>query len=397
MTTPKPAVRPFLDHNTSTERDFQTPPTGPSEDSSIDEQPPTARSNNIPTTQPTRTRSIPPIRSLSTRAAPRLPSIASLQSTQDQAQSLGSPPLNSKASYTIRASFAKLELLLHEATRLAENAIWHEQENRVEEGPAPQAKSVEPNHHKSDLVRLEETAAPKTLSRRPPALSSFNTARPSIKSVTSLPTVKAALAEPTLTLPSNTTEDFEWAPPRPVCADHEARQDDILKHLQDATCTESKQGLSGTFEAEQRIEETPKTPPQSPALQGKDTAQPLPVHSVVTVHSAEPPAISTKKQLRESPTDAVQESSNVEGHELPAFQFTVQDVDEHDKIDFTQQHKPQRVLTSLTASIPRGALNQSTRTLDPLAGGGLKRTRTSRQSSEVLGMILPQPTARLDS
>ncbi|KAK5096460.1 hypothetical protein LTR70_001633 [Exophiala xenobiotica] len=395
MTTPKPAVRPSSVHNTSTERDFQTPPSGPSEDSSIDEQPPKARSNNIPTTQPTRTRSIPPIRSLSTRAAPRLPSIASLQSTQDRAQSLGTPPLNSKASYTIRASIAKLELLLYEATRLAENAIWHEQENRIEEEAAPLVKSVEPNHHKSDLVRLEETA-PKTLSRRPPALSSFNTARPSIKSVTSLPTVKAALAEPTLTLPSKTTENFEWAPPRPVCADHEARQDDILKHLQDVTCTESKQGLSETFEAEPNIEGRPETPPQSSALQGKDTAQLLTVHSAVTVHSAEPPAISTKKRLREPPTDAIQESSNSEGHELPAFQFTVQDVDEHDKIDFIQQHKPQRVLTSLSASIPREALNQSTMTLDPLAGGGLKRTRTGRQSSEVLGMIPPQPTARLD-
>lgn len=390
MTTPKPAVRPSTDHSTSTERGFQAPPSWPSEDSSIDEQPPKARSNNILTTQRTRTRSVAPIRSLSTRAAPRLPSIASLQSTQDQTQSLRTPPLNSKASYTIRASIAKLELLLHEATRLAENAIWHEQENRIEEEPAPQAKSVEPNHYKSDLVRLKETA-PTTLSRRSPALNSFNTARPSIKSVTSSPTVKAALAEPILTLPSSkSTEDVEWTPSRPVWVDHETRQDDILEHLQDATCPESRQGLNESFETEPSIEERPETPPQSSPLQSKDTAQPL------TVHSTEHPAIGTKKRLRESPTNAVEESPSGGGNEPPAFQFTVQDVDEHDVIDFAAACRPHRVMTGLSVSTSRGPLNQSTITLDPLAGGGLKRTRTGKQSSEVLEMIRSQPTATID-
>jgi len=390
MTTSRPAVRSVSYRDSSTEREFQTPRSQPSEASLVSEQPPQARSNNVPFAQGTQSRSVPPIRSLSTRAAPRLPSIASLQYTQAQSQSLKATPSNSQASYTIPASIAKLEFLLHEATRLAENAIRYEQENRAEEEPAAQVRSVEPDHQDSDMVRFKETA-PSTLPRRLAALNSFNTAKPSIKSIASLPSVKAALAEPILTLPkSESTKDVDRTPSRPVYTDHGEGQDNISEHHRDAVRPESITDSSEGLQIEPESNDRPETRQLSSSLRDKDTARPP------TVHSTEPPITGVKTRFHEVVTHAVEETSDDTCDKTPVFRVTVEDMDEHHETDSAHQQRPQRVLTGLNASSAHVPPNQSTAMLDPLAACQSKRTSTGRQSSEALEMIPPQSTATFD-
>ncbi|KAK5945725.1 hypothetical protein PMZ80_002933 [Knufia obscura] len=395
MTTSNLLVHLSNEPSTDTRQGSTISGPSPSEDSSIDEQPPKARSSNIQATQRTRSPSVAPIRSLSTRAAPRPPSLASFQSGQDQVQSLESPPLQSTASNSIHASIAKLEFLVHEATRLVENTFWHEQENRIEEEQAPQGKSLESVHQHSDLDSPKKTAT-KALSGRSSALGSFRTVSPGVNSVTSLPTVKAAVAQPILTLPaSKNTEHLPWKPSKAVCADHEARQDDVLAHLHHAACPESGRSSIESFQADQAIEQRPEMTPESPPHKAKDATQPT------VVRFAEPSPVPVVEIHPEPSTVVVsRHNSGPQAKESPVFQFIVEDADAQHEADFAGRHEPQRTMTGLkgrAVTIPRKPLRQPTAMLDPLSGVGLKRTSTSRQSSSALRTLSPQPISSFSS
>lgn len=350
------------------------------------------RSNNIQNARRTRSPSVAPIRSLNTRAVPPPSSISSFQLQTDQAQPLRSPPPESKAAYTLHASIAKLERLVHEATRLAENAIWHDQENRIEARPPPQVESVESANRHSKFVRSRETTA-KTLSTRSPAIDSFHAVKPNINSVTSLPTIKAEAAEPVLTLPqSKSAEDVAWTT-RATCADHESREDDILEHLRDAVCLQSRQGSIESLEADRKRGKRPETPARSTSSEGKDAMQPT------TVHFNKPPAIRNEEVTPATPSAVSTQPLTAQANDSPTFRFTVEDADEHKELDFLERRKSLSAIAvpvKQGASVARKPLRQSTTTLGSLAGGTLEQTSTRRQTSKRLGIIPPQPHPTLD-
>lgn len=195
MNLSRPTVRFESQQNVDLEAQHQT-----SAASSISDRPPTSRSPNIEPIKKPEKSIVAPIRSFTLRGAPQLPSLASLRS-DDQGEN-HTPP--NTASSNIRASIAKLESLLWEASQLVQHATIMGQD-QVEEEPS-KVKSLEQTRTNSKLQKAKSTTQ-KTLSRRSSALDSFHTARPTMKGITSLPVIKSPSAEPVLTLPSQSTEN----------------------------------------------------------------------------------------------------------------------------------------------------------------------------------------------
>lgn len=262
--------------------------------------------------------------------------------------------MESKATYTLHASIAKLEQLVHEATRLAENAIWLEQGNNTEAPASSHDQSLEQNHQKNAPIHPKD-AATKTVSGRSSALDSFRTARPSIKTVTSLPAVKAAVAEPILTLPSSrSTEALSWRPSKSPGTEHEERQDDIIEHLHDAACPASR--------------------PVS-----KET-------------------IRIKHFSSELLAGEAEKSSIAPFAKTPAFRLIVEDTDEHAGVGFSRRYEPGHSSDGLggqAESISSSLFNQPNRSPKSPTGDNSVRSRNGGQPSEIHLAIPHQPTPTL--
>lgn len=181
-----------------------TPQPRPRKDSSVNEQQSRTQSPNGRPDQKLSPPSIAPIRSLSVRSGPHLSSKTNLKSRQDQ-EDLEPPDLHSKTSSNLRAAIFRLEFLLHEAARLAEDAVSRESPSKTEGAPAG-SKLLEQVSSTGNLPTCN-LSTPKNMSRRPSVLDSFCTAKPNSKTPVGLPTVKSASAEPMLTLPSTSTEN----------------------------------------------------------------------------------------------------------------------------------------------------------------------------------------------
>lgn len=212
-------------------------------DAAIDEAP-EVLSSNIQSTARASSSSPPiPLRTLSTRDAPKLSSVS--QARRESTKSSQAETYSEhRASNNLRASIAQLEFLIHEAARLAENAYSQEQqENTIGNGSTPHIKLVEHDQAKMVLGEVFERIEDKkeTLSTRPSSLGPPQSSRQSVRSFMSLPIVKPVkLLPPILTGPeSRSAEDVAWAPSVP-CMDHKFRLHDIEEHIHDSICTESR-------------------------------------------------------------------------------------------------------------------------------------------------------------
>lgn len=198
-----------------------------------------------------------PLRRLSTKAAPRIFSGLSHSYEPDIASTA---PLSSRE---LRASIVQLESLIHEAARLEEFLLVQgQQETSASQQQTPQINTVE--YDEPVLEKIKQSSAhSKTLQKQPSALSSARTTKRSIKSVTSLPTVKALAATPILTLPEiKSVGDLTWTP-KSSCTDHEPRHEDIQEHLHDWACPDTRRPS--------RAQDIGRPQPQ-PERQGSNTA-----------------------------------------------------------------------------------------------------------------------------
>lgn len=171
------------------------------------------------------------------------PSIAVVDLSAERSQKAQSASqLDNQASSALRASIAKLEFLLQEAGRLAENVVsYQQQESETEEIQQAQSSSIE-----RDLVEVEIASAnkadktSKTLSRRPSILGTPHRPSRSIQSVASLPAIKSTAAAPLLSISDiRHAENADWTP-KFQCADHDTRPKDIQEHLHDWACPTSR-------------------------------------------------------------------------------------------------------------------------------------------------------------
>lgn len=163
---------------------------------------------------------IPPIRRLSTREFPRLPSIASFDSEAGSSQPRCFPQLRGRTSSNLRASIAKLELLIHEAARLAEVAA--QQETAIEPGGS---RAQEDKCTRTLEAACDSLYQAKRIGKTVPRGSTSPNAswtmkprdpRPSSRAVSSLPVAKAVPAAPVLTLPTSpSVDDVRWIPRTP--------------------------------------------------------------------------------------------------------------------------------------------------------------------------------------
>lgn len=185
------------------------------------------------------------------------PSAQKLQTPQSVSQ------LDNQASSALRASIAKLEFLLHEAGRLAENVVSYErQESKAEEAQQAQNSSVEQKLVETELASATKAnKTSKTLSRRTSALNTLRSPSRSIQSAASLPTIKSTAAAPLLSISEvKNAENAAWNP-AVQCTDHDPRPEDIREHLHDWACPSSRrhsQRPTENLESENFIPTLPK-------------------------------------------------------------------------------------------------------------------------------------------
>lgn len=184
-----------------------------------------------------------PLRTLSTRDAPRLLSIS--HSYKDSFKNVPSDTyFDRRASSNLRASIAQLEFLIHEAARLAENAFTYEKKEESDyDQQTSHIKLIEydqPTLEYGEIVQRVKDQE-EVMPARPSALESGRLVKDSVQRFMTLPGVKpVTLLPPILTGPeSRSVENVAWTPSVP-CRDHRYRLHDIEEHLHDGICPESK-------------------------------------------------------------------------------------------------------------------------------------------------------------
>lgn len=228
----------------------------PTADSTSDDQTPGTRSGNVQSDNLPRRPSQPiqTLRRINTKEAPRLPSASSVGHSEDKpVDRVGPDSFSSTAKSTLRASIAQLESLLHEAARLAEAAVSQDdRENQVQQKPTTASTQDDSEEIVLHPVKLARSLSPPLLTTR------------GVRSVTSLPIVKATLALPQLTLPDSTSSDRDVWLPRSACGNYEPKLHNIQERLHDWVCPESRHESITEF-AESAIAIT-DDPPKLPAL-----------------------------------------------------------------------------------------------------------------------------------
>lgn len=112
--------------------------------------------------------------------------------------------LESRASSNLRASIAKLELLIYEATRLADLATEQEPAVELDRTKAPEEEAIKVHEWTSDgskeASQEREVVSTGVTTSEPITVNKFKNSPRTISAVSSLPIAKSVIAAPVLTL-----------------------------------------------------------------------------------------------------------------------------------------------------------------------------------------------------